>query len=71
MFPSKSNTSKYSLGDYVTIPMVIFLVTMATPISSHVKEKNSIFKARDEDMIFSRRKNPGFSLVVYIIKGYN
>ena len=28
------------------------LVTMATPISSHVKEKNSIFTARDEDMIF-------------------
>ena len=28
------------------------LVTMATPISSHVKDKNSIFIARDEDMIF-------------------
>ena len=28
------------------------LVTMATPISSHVKDKNSIFTARDEDMIF-------------------
>ena len=25
---------------------------MATPISSHVKDKNSIFTARDEDMIF-------------------
>ena len=25
---------------------------MATPISSHVKNKNSIFTARDEDMIF-------------------
>ena len=32
--------------------MVIFLVTMATPISSQVKEENSIFAARDEDMIF-------------------
>ena len=30
----------------------IMLVTMATPISSHVKDKNSIFTARDEDMIF-------------------
>ena len=27
------------------------LVTMAKPISSHVKDKNSIFPARDEDMI--------------------
>ena len=28
------------------------LVTMVTPISSHVKDKNSIFTARDKDMIF-------------------
>ena len=27
---------------------VIMLVTMATPISSHVKDKNSIFTARGE-----------------------
>ena len=32
--------------------LVIMLVTMATPISSQVKDKNSIFTARDEDMIF-------------------
>ena len=31
---------------------LIMLVTMATPISSHAKDKNSIFTARDEDMIF-------------------
>ena len=31
---------------------LIMLVTMATPISSHVKDQNSIFTARDEDMIF-------------------
>ena len=31
---------------------LIMLVTMAIPISSHVKDKNSIFTARDEDMIF-------------------
>ena len=30
----------------------IMLVTMATPISSHVEDKNSIYTARDEDMIF-------------------
>ena len=28
------------------------LVTMVTPISSHMKDKNSIFTARDEDMLF-------------------
>ena len=28
------------------------LVTMATPIFSHVKDKNSIYTARDEDVIF-------------------
>ena len=29
-----------------------FLVTMTTPISSNVNDKNSIFTVRDEDMIF-------------------
>ena len=52
MFRSYSNISKYVLRDYVTIAMVIMLVTMATPISSHVKDKNSTFTACDEDMIF-------------------
>ena len=28
------------------------LVAKATPVSLHVKDKNSIFTARDEDMIF-------------------
>ena len=31
---------------------LIMLVTMATPIPSHMKDKNSIFTAPDEDMIF-------------------
>ena len=31
---------------------LIMLITMATPLSSHVKDKNSIFTARDKDMIF-------------------
>ena len=52
MYRSYSNISKYFLRDYVTIAMVIILVTMATPISSHVKDKNSMFTAGDEDMIF-------------------
>ena len=30
---------------------LIMLVTMATPISSLVKDKNSLFTTRDEDMI--------------------
>ena len=30
----------------------LMLVTIATPISSHVKDENSIFTARDEDVIF-------------------
>ena len=31
---------------------VIVLVTMTTPISSHVKDKNDMFTACGEDMIF-------------------
>ena len=38
--------------NYVTIAMVIFLVTMATPISSNVKDKNSIFTARYTEDIY-------------------
>ena len=52
MFRSDSNISKYFLRDYVTIAMVIILVAIVTPISSHVKDKNSIFTACDEDMSF-------------------
>ena len=63
MFLSYSNISKYFLRDYVTIAMVIISVAMATPISLHVKTKNSMFTACDEDMIFSKRKNPGISQV--------
>ena len=44
MFRSYSNTSKYFLGNYVTIAMVLILVTtgMAMPICSHAEDKNSI-----------------------------
>ena len=60
MFRSYSNISNYFLRDYVTIAMVFILVAMATPTSSHVKDKNSIFTAWDEDMIFLvKGKNPG------------
>ena len=52
MFQSYSNISRYVLRDYVTIAIVIMLVTMATPISSRVKNKNSMFTTCDEDMIF-------------------
>ena len=30
----------------------LIVLIMARPISSHVKDKNSIFTARDEDVIF-------------------
>ena len=60
MFRSCSDTSKYFLTDYVTMAMLIFLVTMATPASSR---KNSTFTAHDEDTFFRKRKNPGMSLV--------
>ena len=39
------------LGGKLSCNWLIMLVTMATPMSSHVKDKNSIFSARDEDMI--------------------
>ena len=42
---------------------LIVLVTMTTPISSHVKDKNDMFTARGEDMIFSKRRNPGISSI--------
>ena len=49
----------------------IMLVTMATPISSHVKDKNSIFTMREMGYdLFSRRKNPGISSV-YIYNEIN
>ena len=51
------------LKDYVTIAMVIILVAMAMPISSNVKDKNSIFTASDEDIFFSEKKKG-----VYVIK---
>ena len=47
MFRSYSNICNYFLRDYATIAMVIILVAMATPISSHVKDKNSIFTGCD------------------------
>ena len=51
MFRSYSNISKNFLRVYVTTAVVIILVAMATPMSSHVKDKSSIFTACDEDMI--------------------
>ena len=68
MFRSYSYTSKYFLRDYVTIAMVIFLVTMSTPITSNVKSKNSIFTTRDEEMIFFFVKGKScYFIGVYII----
>ena len=41
-----------NLSGKLSCNWLIMLVTMATPISSHVKDKNSIFTVCDEDMIF-------------------
>ena len=47
-----SNQPTARLSEELYCNWVIMLVTMATPISSHVKDKNSIFTVRDEDMTF-------------------
>ena len=47
-----SNQPTARLSEKLYCNWVIMLVTMATPISSHLKDKNSIFTARGEDMIF-------------------
>ena len=46
------------------------LVTMATPISSHVKDKNGIFTAHDEDMIFLVKGKILVFLSIYIINKF-
>ena len=47
------------------------LVTVVTLISSHVKDKNSIFTAYDEYMIFKQKKNSWYFISIYIIKLFN
>ena len=47
------------------------LVTMATPISSHVRDKNGIFTAGDEDTIFRQNeKSWYFVSICKIIQFY-
>ena len=62
MFRLHSNTSKFSLSHYVIMAMVII------SISSHVKDKNSIFTARDEGMILLIKGKSWYFTSVYIIK---
>ena len=40
---------------------------MVTPISSHVKDKNSTFTMRSEDMTFSRKEKSWYFISIYII----
>ena len=47
-----SNQPTARLSEKLYCNWVIMLVTMATPISSHVKDKNNIFTAHGEDIIF-------------------
>ena len=53
---------------FLSCNWLIMLVTMATPISSHVKDKDSIFTARDEDMIFWKKEKSWYFTSIYIIK---
>ena len=43
--------------------IMLVMVTMATPVSSHVKDKTIIFTASGKDMIFSERRTSAISLV--------
>ena len=43
---------------------------MATPRSSHAKDENSIFTARDEDMIFKSKEKSWYFINIFIIKFY-
>ena len=47
---------------------LIVLVTMTTPVSRHVKDKNNIFTARGEDMIFLEKEQSSYFISIYIIK---
>ena len=48
-----TNTQRYlTMKRKLALYSLIVLVTMTTPISSHVKDKNDMFTARGEDMIF-------------------
>ena len=42
---------------------LIVFITMMTPVFSLVKDKNDMFTASGEEMIFSKRRNPGISSV--------
>ena len=44
--------AQYTMKTKLAFCWLIVLVTMTTPISSHVKDKNDMFTARGEDMIF-------------------
>ena len=56
---------------FLSCNWLIMLVTMATPISSHVKDKDSIFTARDEDMNFWKKEKSWYFTSIYIIKMFH
>ena len=63
-----SNQPTARLSEKLYCNWVIMLVTMATPISAHVKDKNSIFTARGEDMIFEKKEKSWYFISIYVIK---
>ena len=60
-----SNEPATCLSGKLSCNWLIMLVTMATPISSHVKDKNNIFTARDEDDFFVTGKILVFHQYLY------
>ena len=48
----RENCENFVKNGKLSCNWLIILVTMAKPISSHGKDKNSIFTARDENMVF-------------------
>ena len=63
-----SNEPATCLSGKLSCNWLIMLVTMATPISSHVKDKNNIFTTHNEDMIFSSLEKSWYFISIYIIK---
>ena len=47
---------------------LIVFVTMTTPIFSHVKDKDDLYTARGEDMIFSQEGKSYYFISIYTVK---
>ena len=64
-----SGKTQLFLFNFETYYWIIILVTMTMPISSHVKDKNSVCTAHGEDIIFGKRRTPGISSISIYFMG--